>query len=108
MVQLDERFEGAMKTANAEDVIVLLSYDQRMELFEQTGLHLCRLLFNVRTGSAQPVDKCCSRCLLNDGLPDVTILGNGMCNHCAEFQAQVEAGHYDDAKLRELIERYKG
>lgn len=99
--------EQNMKTIALDDIVLPLSSKQRIQLFRQSGLHLCRLRINRLTGRAHPMDQCCKRCLLNDGLPGVIILPNGLCNQCAEYQKQFDTGEYEEQRLLAIIERHR-
>jgi PP-loop superfamily ATP-utilizing enzyme len=95
-----------MENADREEIILTLSSEQRKDLFTKIGRHLCRLKVNITTKEAWPLDTCCTRCLLNTGLPGVVILPNGLCNHCDEFEKQVEAGEYSEKKVEAIISEY--
>jgi hypothetical protein len=88
--------------------VVALSAEQRRALFEQTGVHVFRLVVDRASGTARPIDRGCRRCLLNDALPGVTILRSGLCNHCAGFQVEADAGAYDEERVRGLVDELRG
>lgn len=88
--------------------ILNLSPEQRAELFDRTGMPLRRIGLNVLNGEASTVDRCCRRCLLADDLPGVSIGPDGICNHCAEFEAESAHGFYAPRRLIEVVDTYRG
>ncbi len=88
--------------------ILNLSPEQRVELFNSTGMPLRRIGLDVMSGEASTVDRCCRRCLLADDLPGVTIGPDGICNYCAEFSTESAKGFYDPQRLEEAVKRYRG
>lgn len=96
-----------MKSIHQQQIIVL-SPKQRMDLFEQTGEHICRVQLDSAEGTATIIDRSCAQCLLNDSLPGVRILNNGLCNYCVEYQQQANAGEYSQEKVFSLVEQYRG
>ncbi|SIT49037.1 Hypothethical protein, Adenine nucleotide alpha hydrolases-like [Paraburkholderia ribeironis] len=88
--------------------ILNLSPEQRAELFDRTGMPLRRIGINVLNGAASAVDRCCRRCLLADDLPGVTVGPDGICNYCAEFEAESACGFYAPQRLLELVKTYRG
>ena len=88
--------------------ILNLTADQRTALFAATGMPLRRLGINIQTSEAGAVDHFCRRCLLADDLPGVQISANGICNHCAEFDAKAATGAYSAQHVIDVVNRYRG
>lgn len=88
--------------------ILNLSPEQRSELFYATGMPLRRIGVNVLNGTAAPVDRFCSRCLLANDLPGVTIGPGGVCNYCTEYDAEVARGFYSPERLTDVVRSYRG
>lgn len=80
-----------------------LSSEQRQSLFNDTGLHVHKIGYDTKTKTWIPVNKDCKRCLLNDDLPGVTILSEGICNFCNEYENELKFGIYEESRVRTII-----
>jgi hypothetical protein len=88
--------------------ILNLSPEQRLDLFYSTGMPLRRIAVDAQNGCGSPVDRCCSRCLLVDDLPGVTIGPDALCNYCTEYDAELSNGFYSAERLVEVVKTYRG
>ncbi len=88
--------------------VLNLSPDQSDDLFNATGMPLRRVGIDLHSGASSAVDHYCHRCLLADDLPGVTIGANGICNHCAEFDASAATGAYAPQHIVDVVNRYRG
>ncbi len=99
---------NAMEGMNMLTGLLNLSSEQRAKIFESTGMPLRRLGINVQNGEGSAVDHCCGRCLLADDLPGVRIGPNGICNHCAEHDANAAMGAFDPQRVVDVVNMYRG
>ena len=100
-----------MLPANSVDrnqLMLSLSSEQQIAVFHESGFLVRRLEIDPTTGLGRAIDRCCSRCLLADDLPDVWIDATGICNHCRDFEGQDQQGTYDPARVLRTIAECRG
>lgn len=95
------------KSSN-EALVIELSEQQRLEIFSNTGAYVRRGRYDSQKKVLQIMDKTCSVCLLSDDLPSVTILPDGKCNKCHEFELRQREGDFHSSHVSDIINTYRG
>jgi hypothetical protein len=91
-----------------EEMIFPLSDRQRLDLFADTGLYVRRAQYIPQKKAFEVIDRNCSVCLLADDLPGITILPDGKCNKCHDFELKQQEGNFDSSHVYQAIKSFTG